>query len=466
MPEVHMPDMKAKLQDMNESIKQAKMPKPQELKDGYLNSNFHKSFHQQLAVRTRVEGEDLQQIREHMTKNKTPAELAQMNHLFDIPIPKFKLLEKSASAKKEKKGVEMDSKSIDVQPLDDNKFRLYQTLPKSWREQNLVTSAKVLDDQDEAKSRQELVKTKTPAQLAEFNSFSDIPIPARVKSILSPSERKIIAHQRQRRKSSSASGKIPSSSSFKKETFNLSLPRSWTETKLVTQTRDDLDLEEAKKRRDIVQSKSPKELAEFHGLEDIPLPSKVTTLFKQPKPDLKNILKSRSKSESNLKQSTLQSVSSANGSKSYWKDRMNAECLVRKRFEDPRVQASRAEMVKNKTVAELSQINSIFDLPIPSTIQNLKETAQQWPPKRLHQEHQKTMQEYVPQSLKSPLLVSSKYEIDPEVLKERQDLVRSKSPTELSEINSLSDVPIPKFFKTPTSSRPVSPISQPDYSTW
>ena len=75
MPEVHMPDMKAKLQDMNESIKQAKMPNPQEIKDGYLNSNFHKSFHQQLAVRTRVEGEDLQQIREHMTKNKTPAEL-------------------------------------------------------------------------------------------------------------------------------------------------------------------------------------------------------------------------------------------------------------------------------------------------------------------------------------------------------------------------------------------------------
>ena len=130
-------------------------------------------------------------------------------------------------------------------------------------------------------------------------------------------------------------------------------------------------------------------------------------------------------------------------------------------------------MVKNKTVAELSQINSISDLPIPSTIQNLKETAmahQQWPPKRLHQEHhhyQKALQEYViPQSLKSPLLVSSKYEIHPEVLKERQDLVRSKSPTELSEINSLSDVPIPKFFKTPNSSRPVSPISQPDYSTW
>ena len=131
------------------------------------------------------------------------------------------------------------------------------------------------------------------------------------------------------------------------------------------------------------------------------------------------------------------------------------------------MQSARAEMVKNKTVAELSQINSISDLPIPSTIQNLKETAQQWPPKRLHQEHhQKTLQEYVPQSLKSPLLVSSKYEIDPEVLKDRQDLVRSKSPTELSEINSLSDVPIPKFFKTPTSSRPVSPISQPDYSAW
>ena len=112
MPEVHIPkvDMKAKMQDMNESIKKAKMPKPQEIKDGYLNSNFHKSFHQQLAVHSRVvEPEELQQVREHMMKRKTPAELAQINHPSEIPIPTFKL--SAPSKPKPESSTKEDTKS-------------------------------------------------------------------------------------------------------------------------------------------------------------------------------------------------------------------------------------------------------------------------------------------------------------------------------------------------------------------
>ena len=145
MPEVHIPkvDMKAKMQDMNESIKKAKMPKPQEIKDGYLNSNFHKSFHQQLAVHSRVvEPEELQQVREHMMKRKTPAELAQINHPSEIPIPTFKL--SAPSKPKPESSTKEDTKSLDVEALDENKSRLYQTLPKSWRQQNLVTSSRRL----------------------------------------------------------------------------------------------------------------------------------------------------------------------------------------------------------------------------------------------------------------------------------------------------------------------------------
>ena len=50
---------------------------------------------------------------------------------------------------------------------------------------------------------------------------------------------------------------------------------------------------------------------------------------------------------------------------------MKAEVLVRARVEDPEVQKSRAETVKAKSVYELSQINSLADLPIPTTFENL-----------------------------------------------------------------------------------------------
>ena len=549
MPEVHMPkvDMKAKLHDMNESIKNTKMPTSQEIKDGYLNSNFHKSFHQQLAVSNKVlEDQEIAKSRQELVKNKSPSELAHMNHPFDIPLPKIKF---NVKAKRSASDPNADTHSLNVEDLDENKSRLLQTLPKAWRQQNLVTATKIMDDQDEAKTRQELVKAKNPTQLAEFHSIKDIPIPSKVKSILSPSERKIMAQKQQnQRKSSSAS---VHASSTPKEPFNLSLPKSWKETKLITQTRDDLDLEEAKKRREIVQTKTPKELARFHGFDDIPVPSKVSTLFKAPelkrpelkKPDLKNMVK-RSKSETSIKSATkatswrdqklvtkikveeindeleqrreiaskktpaelaqitsLQDIpvpttlkrmiksdkklhgadeppvkfstllknklsrsmsniegKSSSSSSSNW---MNAECVVRKRIEDPKVQAERAETVKNKTVAELSQIHSLSDLPIPSALQHLTDTA-----KRPRRQEIKPMQEYVPQSLKSTLLVSSKIELDPEVLRERMELNRSKSPTQLSEIHSLSDVPIPKMFRTPTTSRPVSPASQPEQSNW
>ena len=50
MPKI---DMKAKFAAMNDKVKKARMPSPHELREGYLNSTFHKSFQQPLTVRTR-----------------------------------------------------------------------------------------------------------------------------------------------------------------------------------------------------------------------------------------------------------------------------------------------------------------------------------------------------------------------------------------------------------------------------
>ena len=50
---------------------------------------------------------------------------------------------------------------------------------------------------------------------------------------------------------------------------------------------------------------------------------------------------------------------------------MKSEMLVRSKIEDPEIQKQRAECVKAKSVGELSQINSIDDIPLPRTIENL-----------------------------------------------------------------------------------------------
>ena len=45
--------------------------------------------------------------------------------------------------------------------------------------------------------------------------------------------------------------------------------------------------------------------------------------------------------------------------------------LVKAECEDPEVQAARAEIVKSKSVHELSQVTSLSDFPVPEAIENM-----------------------------------------------------------------------------------------------
>ena len=53
-------------------------------------------------------------------------------------------------------------------------------------------------------------------------------------------------------------------------------------------------------------------------------------------------------------------------------DSLKSEVLVRSRVEDPEVQRERAEIAKTRTVSQLSQINSLADIPIPKNVQNIQ----------------------------------------------------------------------------------------------
>ena len=56
--------------------------------------------------------------------------------------------------------------------------------------------------------------------------------------------------------------------------------------------------------------------------------------------------------------------------------------------------------------------------------------------------------ESIPSSLKSELIVRSKeVEMDLDELSERQELIRTQSPVQLSEIHSMADIPVPTCVK-------------------
>merc|ERR1719336_3477282 len=155
--------------------------------------------------------------------------------------------------------------------------------------------------------------------------------------------------------------------------------------------------------------------------------------------------------------------------------------LVKAECEDPEVQAARAEVVKSKSVNELSQITSLSDVPIPEVIENMMKQKKSLAPAERKKKFKDLMRSQsttslsqslygsLPQSLKQDLLVKSRVE-DPEVLVERRAIMASKSVSELSQITSISDFPVPKtlsraFHKSMemlTSSRPAQPVEDDD----
>ena len=56
------------------------------------------------------------------------------------------------------------------------------------------------------------------------------------------------------------------------------------------------------------------------------------------------------------------------------------------------------------------------------------------------------MYDTLPKSMKTELLVKVRDE-DPEIQKQRQELTRSKSPVELSQMSTISDFPVPTTFE-------------------
>ena len=66
-------------------------------------------------------------------------------------------------------------------------YDIYASLPRSLKKELLVRE-KVEENEDELKKRQNLVETKSPAELSEIHSLSEVPLPRRVESWLQHSD--------------------------------------------------------------------------------------------------------------------------------------------------------------------------------------------------------------------------------------------------------------------------------------
>merc|ERR1711990_1355812 len=346
---------------------------------------------------------------------------------------------------------------------------MYSTLPKSLT-MELAVKTKI-NDPAVVEERRKLTAEHTPMELGNIGSLADLPIPTPISNLFNkpaadtPEKPKRKKNMEEKRKRNLTTGTFLSSDF---------LPQSWLDTKLVCRTKVEEDPEVLAKRQEMVAGKSVSELSKMSGLDDFPLPTRVETLVRK-----KRVLKSTDEKE-NVKKGVSRSVTSLSA-KSITSlsipESLLTPLAVKSVVEDQDLVAKNKEIIKTKSVGELSHIGALSDFPIPDNVENLynkltatsssKRPAPAAPIERPSspQSFKETIYETLPRSMReTQLITNSKFEEDEERLKERQELTRTKSPTELSQISSMSDFPIPtpvenllkkKSEQTETASPPV-----------
>ena len=375
-----------------------------------------------------IEDPEVLEKRRALVETRSPTQLSQIHGLNDLPVPSN--IEKLFKGRDRSSSVAKDTQSENAVPKTFGES-MYATLPKSWKEQNLITKVKEEDPEVVAKNKA-LTAEKTPAQLSQITSLDEFPIPEALENFLKSD-----------RKGSKVDGNVPSKplSKMTLEDMYETLPRS-LKTEVLVKSRVMEDPEELERRKELIESKKPKELSKINGLNDFPIPTRIETLISKKGGGSKTDLAPKSMSFSDL------------GKLDAWRDKlpesMKSEVLVKARVEDPEVQRQRAEITKCKTPNQLSQINSLADFPIPTTIETMLEKR----PKSsvpMAEPDPRPMKDKLydtlPRSMKSEVLVRVRDE-DPELQKQRQELTRSKSPVELSQISSLAEFPIPKNIES------------------
>merc|ERR1711892_1272331 len=390
------------------------------------------SLNSQLLVKSKIEDPEVVARNQEIIKTKSVSELSQIRDLSDFPIPAgIENFFKRNPVKNRGETNEKMSETASERPTSPQSFKesIYETLPKSLREKQLVVK-ELVEDQDLVRERQELTRTKSPAELSQISSISEFPIPANVENLL-------------KKKSEAESGPefpTPPPRKSRKEDIYESIQSSSLNTKLVVRSREMEDPEELEHRKELIRTQTPAQLSEIHSLSEIPVPKFIGNLMSSEK--------KTEEPEAEKEPFSIEKIYEAFTPASLTETKL----LVKTEMEDPEVQAARAEIVKSKSVNELSQITSLADIPIPDAIENFvkrgyapverKKNFKEKVKSQSTQSLSQTMYGTLPRSLKQDLLVKSVIE-DPDVLAEHRAIVASKRVSELSQVTSFSDIPVP-----------------------
>merc|ERR1712226_472187 len=364
------PDLMGAIAAAGTAMKKARLPSPMELKEGYLNSAFHKSLHQPLIVKSKVEKEDVRVARKALTEEKSPTQLANIDSVADIPIPKV------FSSKPAENGEESSEPKHMPRNMEEWGQAAYNTLPKSFKEQNIVTAVKENLDPEELARNQELTKSKTPAELAQINSITDFPVPENIKKFLT-SERKTDTPKKEPKKRRHSVSE-PEDAPPEPFTLYSTLPRSMRETKLVTNVKVEEDEEVLRARQELVQTRTPAQLSAITCLADLPIPTKLTRMMEKREHSAHNGTNGAAvAAEEKLEMSSVKAPSKMNLNDMYstlpksLPRALTMELAVSTKVEDQAVAEQHQKLTQERSVMELGNIGSISDLPIPAPISNL-----------------------------------------------------------------------------------------------
>jgi len=314
----------------------------------------------------------------------------------------------------------------------------------------------VCEDPEVQAARAEVVKSKSVNELSQVTSFADIPIPDAIENLMKKKPERNSLAPAERKKKFKDQMKAQSTQSLSQSLYG-SLPRSLKQDLLVKARVEDPDV--LAERRAVVASKSVSELSQITSLSDFPVPTTLSRAFHKSMERLNGM-----KSEKPVDVNDSRPISP--GARSIQENlyatlpkSLKSEILVKSVVEDPDRQLQNMALTQSKSVSELSQIKSLSDFPIPENIEKLisrsatnnktetPEVQSLADSRPISQASRRGVQADIyaslPRSLKDQLIVRTKVEENEEVLAQRQALVESKSPVELSEIHSLAELPIP-----------------------
>jgi hypothetical protein len=318
---------------------------------------------------------------------------------------------------------------------------LYGSLPRSMRSEVLVR-AKVEATSGELERRRRLVASTSVGELSQIRSFSEIPLPAGLTRLLSKSSKDV----RDGASTAGGSKRTSMSNLSTREGMYSTLPRALTTRDVLVRSRTE-DPEILKERRALAQSKSVSELAAITSFSDLPIPAAIERL-----------LGGGSKKESS-RPKTPDSEAPKNMHDKFYASlprSLKADVHVRSRVEDPETLNQRRAATQTMSVSELARISGFSDMPLPSTVE--RALSGKWrtaksegsrPESRTSEAAAKESGAYgtLPRSLKKEVLVSSKVKEDDEEVRRRMELAGARTPAELGQIHSFSEIPVPRMIE-------------------